>query len=117
MGLSTAGADVGLDAVGAVGLFVSLHTADPGTDGSNEVTGGSPAYARQACTWDAASGGSMALAAVEEFDVPAASVSHFGVWSASTAGTFYGGGALSDTEVFAAQGTYKLKTGTTISIT
>lgn len=117
MSLSDDGRDVALDAVGAVGLFVSLHTADPGTTGTSEVTGGSPAYARQACTWDTASGGSMALAAEETFDVPAGTVAYFGVWSLSTGGTFYGGGALSDTEVFAAQGTYKLGTGTTITIT
>jgi hypothetical protein len=118
MGLSNAARNIGLDAVGDVGLYVSLHTADPSTDGSNEVTGGSPAYARQACTWDDAASGSMALAAAETFNVPASTtVTHFGVWSASTSGTFYGGGALSASEEFGAQGTYELGTGTTISIT
>jgi hypothetical protein len=36
---------------------VSLHTAEPDENGSNEVSGGS--YARQAVEWDAASGGSI----------------------------------------------------------
>lgn len=118
MGLSDAGRNVALDAIGAVGLYVSLHTADPGTTGASEVTGGSPAYARQACTWDAAASGSMALAAAKTFDVPSGTtVTHFGVWSAATSGTFYGGGELSASEAFGAQGTYELGTGTTISIT
>lgn len=117
MGLSNAGRNVALDAVGAVGLYVSLHTADPGTSGASEVTGGSPAYARQACAWAAASGGSMALAAGETFNVPGGTtVTHFGVWSAAMSGTFYGGGALSASESFGAQGTFNL-TGATISIT
>lgn len=117
MGLSNAGRNVGLDAIGAVGLYVSLHTADPGTSGASEVTGGSPAYARQGCTWNAASAGSMALSAAETFDVPAGTtVTHFGVWSASSTGTFYGGGALSASESFGAQGTFELS-GATITIT
>ena len=116
-GLSANGRNVGLNAIGAVGLYVSLHTADPGTSGTSEVTGGSPAYARKAVTWAAASGGSMALNAGVTFDVPAGTtVTHFGVWSASTSGTYYGGGALSASESFGAQGTYNLTTAT-ISIT
>ena len=115
-GLSTNGKNVALNGIGAVGLYVSLHTADPGTTGASEVTGGSPAYARKAVTWAAASGGSMSLTAGVTFDVPAATVTHFGVWSAVSAGTYYGGGALSASETFAAQGTYQL-TNATISIT
>lgn len=34
--------------------YVSLHTASPSTTGANEVSGGG--YARQACSWNAASG-------------------------------------------------------------
>lgn len=118
MGLSNAGRNVALDAIGDVGLYVSLHTADPGTTGASEVTGGSPAYARKSVTWASASSGSMALSAAVTFDVPSGkTVTHFGVWSAATSGTFYGGGALSASEAFGAQGTYDLETGTTISIT
>jgi len=36
--------------------YVSLHTADPGTTGANEATGGSPAYARKLSTWTASAG-------------------------------------------------------------
>ncbi|MDP3972501.1 MAG: hypothetical protein Q8P61_06295 [Candidatus Nanopelagicales bacterium] len=39
---------VGVDAIAALALRVALHTGDPGAANTadNEVTGGSPAYAR-----------------------------------------------------------------------
>lgn len=69
--------------------FGSLHTAYSNT-GANEVTGGSPAYARVALTWAAASTGSKALAAtLPTWNVPAATtVAWWGGFTASTAGTF-----------------------------
>lgn len=69
--------------------FASLHTAYSAT-GTNEVTGGSPAYARKATTWSAASAGSKAMAATfPVFDVPAATtVGWLGIWDAVTTGTF-----------------------------
>lgn len=71
--------------------FGSLHTAYS-TTGTNEVTGGSPAYARKALTWSAASGGSKALAAtLPTWDVPAGTtVSWIGAWDAVTVGNFLG---------------------------
>lgn len=70
---------------------LSLHSGDPGTTGANELTGGSPAYARKAVSWDAAAGGSRAISAGVQFDVPASTtVRYIGMWSASTAGTFFG---------------------------
>ena len=106
-GLSDAGKNVMLDALAGVAGFVSLHTADPGTTGASEVTGGSPAYARKAITWAAASAGNLDGSSVT-FDVPAGTYTHLGYWSAVTAGTFYGGSALSTPETFAAQGQYVL---------
>lgn len=70
-------------------LYASLHTAYSAT-GANEVTGGSPAYARQAITWNAASGGSKALASTYTFNVPATTVEFIGFWTAVTSGTFLG---------------------------
>lgn len=69
--------------------FGSLHTAYS-TTGTNEVTGGSPAYARKGITWGAASSGSKALAATfPVFDVPGSTtVGWFGGWDAVTAGNF-----------------------------
>jgi hypothetical protein len=74
--------------------YVSLHTADPGTTGASEVTGGT--YARVAVSWNAASSGSVTQSTALSINLPASTtVSYFGVWSASSAGTYYIGGALS----------------------
>lgn len=71
--------------------YLSLHTADPGTTGANEVTGGS--YARQAITVAAWSGGSTSSTDAQSFTgMPSVSGDLWiGVWSASTAGTFVWG--------------------------
>lgn len=82
--------NAGLDAMTALMTHMSLHTAYSAA-GSNEVTGGSPAYARQAAAWSAASGGSVSISGAETFDVPAGTtVSFVGFWSAISAGTFRG---------------------------
>ena len=74
--------------------YVSLHTADPGTTGASEVTGGT--YARVTATWNAPSGGSVTNSNALSINLPASTTaSYFGIWSASTAGTYYLGGALS----------------------
>lgn len=62
----------------------SLHTAFPGLTGANEVSGGSPAYARKAVSFAAAAGGSRGLSAAVTFDVPATTVRWFGFWSSGT---------------------------------
>lgn len=73
--------------------YASLHTAYSAT-GANEVTGGAPAYARQAVTWNAASGGSKTSASVAgTFPVPGGiTVAFIGLWSALSGGTFAGMG-------------------------
>ena len=82
-----------LDESGGAGVGAthgSLHTAYSST-GTNEVTGGSPAYARKAATWAAASSGSKATSASMVFDVPASTtVRWVGFWDAVSAGNFLG---------------------------
>lgn len=82
-----------LDESGGAGVGAthgSLHTAYSST-GANEVTGGSPAYARKAATWAAAAGRSKATSASMVFDVPAATtVRWVGFYDAVTAGNFLG---------------------------
>lgn len=90
--------------------YASLHTADPGAGGSNEVTGGTPAYARKAITWNAAATHAKAQNGSCVFDVPACTVAYVGLWSALTNGTYYGCIDVTD-EVFAAQGTYTFSSG------
>ena len=77
-------------------------------NGASEVTGGNPAYARKAVTWAAAALGVIRPNADLTFDIPtAATVDGWAGFSALTAGTSYGGQALT-AEVFAGQGQYKL---------
>lgn len=75
-----------------------------------ELTGGS--YARLAVTWAAASAGTVRPNADLTFDVPAATVGGWRGFSASTAGTNYGGANLTN-ETFAAAGQYKLLAAST----
>lgn len=62
----------------------SLHTAFPGLTGANEMTGGTPAYARKSVTFGTAAGASRALSAAVTFDVPASTVRWFGFWYLGT---------------------------------
>lgn len=72
----------------------SLHTAYPGTTGANEVSGGSPAYARKSITIAAASAGQRLLSSGVTFDVPAATIRFVGFWNSATfVGTAPNGGA------------------------
>lgn len=73
-----------------------------------ELSGGSPAYARQPVTWTTASDGIIRPTADLIFDIPAgATVAGWRGFSALTGGTNYGGASLTP-ETFAAQGQYKL---------
>jgi hypothetical protein len=103
-----------LNALGALIGYISLHTADPGTTGTSEETGGSPAYARKAATWNSAATHSMTSSNQQVFDVPASTVAWIGFFSTLTTGTFYGSADVTD-EVFAGQGTYTV-TQITISV-
>lgn len=103
---------IGLDAIAADAVWISLHTADPGTTGTSEVSGGSPAYARKEATWNAASSGRRTLASDLTFDVPAATIAFVGVWDAETNGNFRGKHDVTN-EVFAAQGSYVVRATTT----
>lgn len=79
-------------------VYLSLHTADPGLTGANEVVGGS--YARQACAFDAAASKATQNAAAESFTaMPAVTVTHVGIWDAVSAGNFLWGGALAASKV------------------
>jgi hypothetical protein len=78
--------------------YVSLHTADPGTTGTSEISGG--AYARQGPVAFANTGSEPTTAsnsAVVSFPTATAawgSIGWFGIWNAATVGTFEGSGAL-----------------------
>lgn len=86
--LTTAARNSMLD--GFSGTHLSLHSAYSAT-GLNELSGGTPAYARKAVTYGAAASEAKSATNQPLFDVPAASVVRFiGKWTAATAGTFLG---------------------------
>jgi hypothetical protein len=99
--------NVMLDELGTLALRVAAHTGDPGAANAadNEVSGGSPAYARKAIAWSAAAAGSAAQNGDVVIDIPAATtVSWLSLWN--TAGTVrYLKKDVTD-EAFGAQGTY-----------
>lgn len=95
-------AEAGADLVTHIGLV---------DDTATELTGGT--YARQAVTWTAASNGDISPTGNLTFNVPAgASVAGWRGYSASSAGTDYGGAALTQ-EDFSAAGTYTLLASST----
>ena len=120
MGLSTSGeADV-LNAI-LTGRYVSLHTGDPGNTGASEVTGG--AYARQAFGAYTITGGNPSEAsndATIEYPVCTVdwgTITHFGIWTASTAGTFKGGKALNANKTVTVDDVFRFLAGTLVVTT
>lgn len=96
-----------LDELVSLVAYVSVHTAaDPGENGSDEVSGGT--YARQEVTWDTVSNGEVSMVGELEFDIPAGTtVRSIGLWSASTAGDFYGSQPI-EADTYAVDGTLTL---------
>lgn len=94
--IPAAGLEAAVSAVLVPGTtyYLSLHSADPGTTGASELTGGG--YARQAIVFAAgAVDGSIASNASQT--VPNAgttAATYLGIWSAATAGTYVGGAPL-----------------------
>jgi hypothetical protein len=94
-------------------LYISLHTADPGDTGASEVVVGTHTwYARVAVTrntsnWDAPAdngdGRQIFNNLVITFPTPTTSVTvtHWGIWDASTSGNFLYGAALSSSAALA----------------
>jgi hypothetical protein len=81
----------------------SLHSADPGTTGTSEISGGSPAYARKSLTWTAGSTGTATATGV--FDVASGTTPAWtGIWNAVTAGTYRDKADIVD-QAFSSQGT------------
>lgn len=75
-----------------VNVFIKLHIGDPGAAGT---TNPSAVTTRNALTFAAPSGGSMALSSLASYSMTASeTISHVSIWDASTAGTFLESAAL-----------------------
>ena len=107
MAFPTGTKNVAVDAVVALGDWISLHTADPGTTGASEATYGGGG-GRQQSTFGAASSGTATGSEVTHASLPAAAYTHFGVWSAVTGGTFRHGNALTPSMTLGGVGTLKV---------
>jgi hypothetical protein len=82
---------------------VSVHSSDPGAGGANQIS------TRQSVAWNTATGTNLDSNGTQVFDITAGqTVSHVGLWSASTSGTFYGAKALPAPETFSNAGTFTI---------
>lgn len=116
MGLTQGTLNLMLDNIGSQITYASLHTDAVGSGSGNEVTGGSPVYARKAITWDAADAGAMVLHHSVTFNVPASTtIRRIGLWDSPSGGTFLGDASITQ-KTFSSQGTYTL-TAATIALT
>jgi len=112
MGLNITAKNAMLSSLISQAVYASIHNNDPAENGANEISGGSPAYARKSLTWGTPSNGSVSITNQPVFDIPAGTtVKYIGLWSASTGGTFYGSAAVTN-ETYSGQGTYTVTSGT-----
>ncbi len=87
------------------GLYVSLHTADPGETGASEVSGNG--YARVSAgvggsNWTSSSqvvSNDNALTFTGPTPSDWGTVTYFGLWDAATSGNYVGGAALTASRV------------------
>lgn len=108
MPLSAAAKNAMLDNEATRCLYLSLHTANPGSTGASEVTGGSPAYARKSATWTAAANGVAPLSASPTFDIPGSTTFQWvGFFTSSSGSTGWQGYVtLANPVVISSQGTW-----------
>jgi hypothetical protein len=101
---------------GPATVYVSLHTADPGLTGANEVANaGGSAYARQAVAFSAAAGESTASTGVIDFtNMPASTITHIALWddvALSTIGHFVWSGVLAANKTLQLGDTFRFAIG------
>ena len=101
-------------------VYLSLHTADPTDAGSGaEVSTSSSGYVRKAIAFSAASSGSATNSGAVEFDTATSSwgtITHIGIWDASSSGNLLFYGALSASKAIASGDIFKVNaSGVTIT--
>jgi hypothetical protein len=84
MSFTNASKEAAILAIASTITQASLHTGAAGTTGANEATGGSPAYARKACTFSGGASDGSAVASQVTFDAPAGTYTEVGFWAGST---------------------------------
>lgn len=91
----------------ALALYGALTSTAPSATTGTEISGGSPAYARIACSWTPGAAG-VTTATAQVFNVAAGTtVVGYELFSASTGGTYIDGATITS-QAFASQGTYSI---------
>lgn len=100
-----AGEDFEIDA-----LYVSLHTAEPGREGTHEVRGGG--YERRALSFvPVAAGVVLSGKQISFTGLPSVTLTHTGLWDAQVGGNFLLGGKLRDQKGLNAGDTFTFRVG------
>ena len=95
-------------------LYLALHTASPAEDGSGaEVSTSGTAYARTAVTFTVTGNTATTSAAVEYATATAnfGTVTHVGVWDASTAGNLLAYAALTSSKTIETGDVFRVPAG------
>lgn len=84
-------------------LWMSMHTATPGSTGASEVSGSSYARVNVTTSFSSVDGVITNTAQIDFPEVTSSSytATHIGFWSASTAGTYYVGADVSPDKLHA----------------
>lgn len=110
VGLAAAAVNGWLDGTFATAsCYVKLHTADPGSAGATAAAAGSTT--RVQATMGAAAAGSKAMTSMASTWTnggTSETLSHISFWTASTAGTFNGSGALTAPQAWVSTNTFTL---------
>jgi hypothetical protein len=100
MAMSTANADAILNALlrnvsfaGPAALFLSIHSSDPGATGASEFT--NYTGTRPSVAFSAAASGTITSSNQQDYtSMGATTITHYGLWSAASGGTFQFGRPL-----------------------
>ena len=96
----------------AAGTYISLHSADPGTTGANEIAG--TGYARQLTSWPSPPSPPIMTGSQVSFTVPAGTtVSHWGVWTSG--GAYQEGFVLPSPVSYILSGSYPMTPTLTVT--
>lgn len=107
MALNNTSLDLMLDALAAVAVWVSAHDGAPGTTGINEHVISTAPYGRESITWAASSAGNLNSSNTPVITInDGDTVDNLGLWSAETAGTFYGSASVTSEGPYGTDGTY-----------
>ena len=105
MALNNTALNVMAEALRTAAGYLALHSADPGTTGTNPTSA-----ARVGAAWPAASGSGDLIISNKSFTGGAANgaATYVGLWSAAVGGTFYGAFPLTGDVAFNSAGEYTI---------